>query len=77
MPRRNTLRANLDTILTVRDAAMLFTTLRGSKVSTHTVYAWISRYELVKNAGGYRYGDLLRAEARARRTQRAVRETAA
>jgi hypothetical protein len=70
------MRADLDTILSVRDAALWFTKLRGSKVSTHTVYAWVSRYELVKNGAGYRYGDLLRAEARARRGARETQRVA-
>lgn len=70
------MRANLDTVLNVPDAALWFSQLRGTRVTTHTVYAWISRYELAKYPGGYRYGDLLRAEARARRGARDTQRVA-
>jgi hypothetical protein len=72
------LRANLDTILSAPDAAMWFTRLRGTPVTRHTIYGWAARYPdlLPKRAGGYRYGDLLRAEARARNATRETRRVA-
>lgn len=61
------MQCNLDAIFTVRDAATWFTHMRDDKpVTTHMVYGWIRRSGLVKRDGGYRYGDLLRAETRAR-----------
>lgn len=57
---------DLDATLTVKAAAQWFTVLRGTTVTKHVVYGWVSRYQLVKNGAGYRYGDLLKAEARAR-----------
>lgn len=59
---------NLDAILTVKQAAQWCTMLRddGKGVTTHTVYGWIRRYGLVKRDGGYRYGDILGAEKKAR-----------
>lgn len=65
-----------DTIMTAPDAALWFTHLRGTKVTRHTIHGWASRYALTKHAGGYRYGDLLRAEARARTAARATRSVA-
>lgn len=57
---------NLDAILTVKQTAQWFTMLRGTNVTTHTVYGWVKRYDLTKHEGGYRLGDLLRAETKAR-----------
>lgn len=57
---------NLDAILTVKQIAQWFTMLRGTTVTTHTVYGWIRASQLTKRDGGYRYGDVLTAEARAR-----------
>lgn len=66
------MQCNLDAIFTVRDAAIWFTHMRanGKPVTTHAVRGWIKRSELVKRDGGYRYGDLVRAEARARNSDK-------
>jgi hypothetical protein len=69
MSRRNTVRCTLDVIMSAPDAALWFTNLRGPhgpKVTRATVYGWAARYKLTKYDGGWRYGDLLQADARAR-----------
>lgn len=72
------MRANLDTIFSVPDAVIWFTKLRKQKVTRATIYGWHARYPelLPKRAGGYRYGDLLRAEARARTAAAETRRVA-
>ena len=73
------MRCNLDAVLTAPDAALWFTKLRGTKVTRHTIYGWAARYpEMLPKqpAGGYRYGDLLAAEARARKAAIETRQVA-
>lgn len=62
---------NLDLIMSVPDAVIWITHIRGPrgrKVTRPTIYGWAARYPelLPKYDGGYRLGDLLRAEARSR-----------
>lgn len=65
-----------DTLMTAPEAATWFTRMRGKKMSRHVIHTWAARYKLPKRPGGYRYGDLLRAEARARTAARETRRVA-
>ena len=78
------MRANLDIIMSVSDAMLWFTKLRGPelpKVTRATIDGWAARYSLEQHttgAGqvGYRYGDLLQADARARKATIETRRVA-
>ena len=67
------MRVNLDVIMSIPDAVLWFSKLRDEPTSRATIVGWIRRYELQRYPGGYRYGDLLQADARARRATREVR----
>jgi hypothetical protein len=71
-------RVNLDAIMSAPDAALWFSKLRGTKVTRHTIHGWHARYPelLPKRRGGFKYGDLLRAEARARQATIETRRVA-
>lgn len=62
------MQCNLDAVLTVREIAFWCSHLRQRRVTTHMVYGWIRSYPdlMVKQDGGFRYGSVLQAEARAR-----------